>query len=128
MGCTDILAISVQDTVVDGILRCNGELCLGAAQAALPLNAVKVFYVLHAERVVCEEVFCNNFDDASEDLPASWAEVRAKSKATLQVEQIIDDERKQAQTVGVVLELPKQLFTSFAWMMMSSVGCVMRRL
>ena len=73
--CADGLVTSVQDAFVDVILCCDGELCLGAAQAALSLYAVKVLPVFHTECVVCEEVFRNNFDYASEDLPANWIKV-----------------------------------------------------
>ena len=81
--CGDVFATNVQDSFVDAILCCNSELCLGAAQAALPLYAVKVLTVFYAECVVCEEVFCSDFDYTSEDLLASWTEVRAKSQTTL---------------------------------------------
>ena len=83
MWCADVLATSVQYAFVDVILCCNGELCLGASQAALPLYAVKVLPVFYAECVVCEEVFRNDFDYAYEDLPASWTEVRAKNQTTM---------------------------------------------
>ena len=77
--CADVLATNVQDSFVDVILCYDGELCLGAAQAVLPLYAVKVLPVFHTECVVCEEVFRKDFNYTSEDLPASWTEVQAKS-------------------------------------------------
>jgi hypothetical protein len=76
----NVISTGVHDALVDGVVRSDGEQCLGAARTALPLHAIKVLPVLCTERVILEEGLGENFDNESDDLPSQLNELKSDPK------------------------------------------------